>query len=135
MHQTIGQLDAVRAGSVDDGRVILAEGQLLEACGQACASDRHHVQVLADRLVIRDPARSDGWRLEAQLAEDRGDLSTAVTDRQRVVDLGPTLSRSWRELALTLRRDGQTRAATQAALRAVQLDPTNDANLAALSPH
>jgi cytochrome c-type biogenesis protein CcmH/NrfG len=51
-----------------------------------------------------------------------------------VVDLGPTLSRGWRELSITLRRAGDDRNATQAALRAVQLDPSNDANLAALSP-
>jgi len=134
MHRAIRELEQVRRQSIDDGRVILAEGQLLEACGSRCTSDRAGIQRRADQLVTRDPARSDGWRLEAELAEHRGDLPAAVDDRRRVVDLGPTLSRNWRELAITLRRAGEDLAATQAALRAVQLDPSNDANLAALSP-
>jgi O-antigen ligase len=33
MHRAIATLESVRQRSVDDGRVILAEGQLLEACG------------------------------------------------------------------------------------------------------
>jgi O-antigen ligase len=134
MRRAMAELEAVRRRSVDDGRIVLVEGRVLAACGSTCAGDRPGVQRRADQLVTRDPARSDGWRLEAQLAEDRGDYADAVADRRRVVDLGPTLSRGWRELALTLRRDGQAVAATQAALRAVQLDPTNDANIAALSP-
>jgi tetratricopeptide (TPR) repeat protein len=134
MRRVLGELEVVRRRSVDDGRIVLAEGQVFAACGSACAGDRAGLQRRADELIGRDPARSDGWRLEAELAEDRGDLSAAVSDRRRVVALGPTLAAPWRELAVTLRRAGDERAAEQAALHAVRLDPSNDANLAALSP-
>jgi Flp pilus assembly protein TadD len=90
------------------------------------------VQHLADALVVHDPARSDGWRLEAQLAEARGDRAGAESARRRVIDLAPGDDRPWRELARTLADLGDRTGALDAIQRAVALDPGDDANLVVL---
>jgi O-antigen ligase len=136
IEDALAEVEATRRASIDDGRLALAEGRLLDACGSfRCEVWRPHVQRLADELVRRDPARSDGWRMEATLAEARGDASAAEAARRRVIELAPPGDdRPWRELAQTLRAAGDEHGAHEAALRAVDLDPFDDANLALLGP-
>jgi O-antigen ligase len=132
--RALAEVESTRRASIDDGRLALAEGRLLDACGgPRCERWRPHVQRLADQLVRRDPARSDGWRMEATLAEARGDAPSAEAARRRVIELAPPDDdRPWRELAETLRAAGDAEGARDAASRAVALDPFDDANLALL---
>jgi hypothetical protein len=132
--RTLAEVDATRRATFDDGRLALAEGRLLDSCGALrCELWRPHVQRLADELVRRDPARSDGWRMEADLAESRDDAPAAEAARRRVIELArPEDDRPWRELAETLRAAGDVEGAREAALRAVAIDPFDDANLALL---
>jgi hypothetical protein len=125
----IDEVDATLDRSLDDGRLVLAEGRLLDACDGACEDARPHVQDRSAQLLADDPSRSDAWRLRAQLAEAGGDLPTAEAARHRVIDLAPGADRPWRELAVTLDLFGDRAGALDAIRRAVVLDPGDDANL------
>ena len=114
MERIIGELEAVRARSIDDGRIILVEGRVLEACGVDCESNRPGIQERADQLVRRDPARSDGWRLEADLAEDRSGPSDELKRIHRIA--AETVS-AVRDIVWLLRPQGDHRIDPRRTLR------------------
>jgi O-antigen ligase len=104
MSAAVGQLESVRRRSVDDGRLILAEGAIVKTCGSRCDDLRPSLRARAQDLVHRDPARADGWRLVAELAEDAAAPDEAVAARRRVVELAPNSERALRELISTQSR-------------------------------
>jgi tetratricopeptide (TPR) repeat protein len=110
--------DAVGAVWCDLARTYVRRGAL-ESAMQALANARTLIEGI------------DVWRIEASIAELRGETESALALWRRIAAAEPNSGTAWQALARTCEAAAQTREAVEAYLKTAQVDPSHSTILRA----